>query len=405
MRGLPPSASATAPVEQFSPPRQQPSTMQRFMPSLFSTCMASGDATSEFSLWEESRNFLKKLDEGCGASWDNKGRNKDRTQDRTKDKRSEKKKLSEPPQEEGPSLALRIAYAPGVESAGACLGPFGLGDDVGISELEPCKGFDMMRWRQGGSSSSSCRSPLLPRWGERFTAPHDFYRAKVHVSDGKDGIEDYWCLLSVATKAQDRSIEICQAAVDDAVTAASFAHRFNERTAKMQEEHGGGGEGAESVIGVRVCVPVACYIIGGHSEVAGAGEAVTLALYPYKTVQKYVFDGSEPFLELPQAFFHFCHHQSGGREVVVDLQGVEDEDGDIFIVDPVVIRPPPPTVGNLLGVLLQDPKAASEEQLRFDTWHPRCGQLCKAFDPTRKSAYCRRACGLAMPACGVGASG
>lgn len=382
--------SETMPMQRKD---QTSSVLDIFKPlSMFTACMSTvSDAHTEFGCWQDPKGFLRKLDEGCGAA--------------SKDRRKPKK--GGLPPKEGPELALRIAYAPGVESAGACLGPFGLGDDIAVTQLEPCRGFDPLTWRQGGggSSSSSSRSPLLPRWGDRFTAPHSFYRARVCVSDGKDGFDEFWCLLSVTTNPRERTIEVAQAAVDDAVTAASYAHRFNEHTAKLHEEHGGGGEAADSIIGVRVCVPVAAYCLGGHSNIVEPGQALTIALYPFKEVCKYVFDGSEEFMELPQAFFHYCHHLSAGREVVIDIQGTEDENGDIFIVDPVVIRPPPATVGSLLGTLVNNNSstAQNEEKLRFDTWHPKCGQLCKVFDPSRHSAHCRRACGLAMPACGVGA--
>mmetsp|Transcript_30816 Transcript_30816/g.88547 ORF Transcript_30816/g.88547 Transcript_30816/m.88547 type:complete len:400 (+) Transcript_30816:89-1288(+) len=397
MRTTPGAPRATATETMPAPAPARQATMPK-VPSLLAACLSPGNV-GEYN-WlcctqEDSKSFLKRMDEGCGATWDN------------KDPRRAKRNASPPPA--GPKLALRISYAPGVESAGARLGPFSLGDDVAVTQLEPCKGYDPMTWRQGSSgsdsSSSSSRSALLPRWGERFTAPHNFYRARVCVSDGKNGFEEYWCLLSVAAKSSDRNIENVQAAVDDSVTTASYAHRFNEHTARIHEEHSGGGGDADSVIGIRVCIPVGCYVIGGTaSDICSPGEALSLSLFPFKQVQKLVFDGSEEFSELPQAFFHYCHHLSAGREVVTDIQGFEDEDGDLLIVDPVVVRPAAATVGSLLGAIVSNntSSSANEEKLRFDTWHPRCGQLCKVFDPSRRSSQCRRACGLSVPTCGVG---
>jgi len=131
-----------------------------------------------------------------------------------------------------------------------------------------------------------------------------------------------------------------------------------------------------------------------------------LSLYPFSQVTKFVFEGKEEFTELAQAFFHFTAWHSGGKEVVADVQGFEDEDGDIVIVDPFVIRPKPINIGELVGTILpggeQQQETPSPEQLRFDAWHPKCGQLCKAFDPSRRSANCRRHCGLGVPNCGLG---
>mmetsp|Transcript_94078 Transcript_94078/g.248565 ORF Transcript_94078/g.248565 Transcript_94078/m.248565 type:complete len:396 (-) Transcript_94078:152-1339(-) len=316
-------------------------------------------------------------------------------------------KRDEPSAKTGFALTLRIGYAPGVDSSGAMLGPFGIGDDVAVSHLEACEGYEPMTWRQGSAAaSSSSRCPLQPEDGQRFNRPHDFYRARVRVSNGKGGFEEYWCLLSTAADPNNRTIENVKVAVDDAVITASYAHRFNEHTARLQAEHEGGGQGGAPVIGLRVCVPVGCHVMGSTApKVGGSGQALSLALFPFKQVQKFVFNGSEDFTELPQAFFHYCHHISAGGEVIMDIQGIEDEDGDVYIVDPAIIRPAAPSVGHLIGSIVTGAVSSSregEDRLRFNTWHPRCSQLCKAFDPTRKSAHCRRSWGCATPTCGTG---
>lgn len=312
----------------------------------------------------------------------------------------------------GPPLALRVGYAPGVESAGARLGPFGLGDDIAVTKIEQCKGLEVLAARsQRGAAGAGSRN-FMPQDGLRFTMQQSHFRARVCVSDGRGGFEEYWCLLSTANSPKDRTIENVQVAVDDAVIAASYAHRFNEQTANLHREEEGGEHDADSVVGVRVCIPVGAYVIGGtEASVAQPGQAISLALYPFKEAHKYVYDGGEDFAELPQAFFHYCCFLSNGREVIADIQGYEDEDGDIFLVDPVVIRPSQPTVGSLLGTLTHGgngggagvPGQCGEvEKMRFDAWHPKCGQLCKAFDATRRGGHVRRACGLAVPSCGVG---
>merc|ERR1712190_650383 len=147
--------------------------------------------------------------------------------------------------------------------------------------------------------------------------------------------------------------------------------------------------------------------MGAVPDIVQPGEAVSVVAYPSALVKKFVFEGGEDFLELPQAFFHYVTWLSGGRELVGDIQGVQD-DQDVLIVDPVVLRSTQPGIGDLLGVIASgaqggqavDVQGPSEE--RFQTWHPRCGQLCKAFDPQRRSCHDRKACGLSLPSCGVG---
>lgn len=306
----------------------------------------------------------------------------------------------------GLELALRVGYAPGIESAGARLGPFGLGDDIAVSELKQLKALEPLQWRQemANASAFSCRSHW-PQEDDRFRIRYNYWRAKVVVSDGVTGFEEHWCLVHVAATPQERTIEAAKACVDDAVTAASYAHRFNANTAQLHAEEEGGDFDAETVVGVRVCVPVACYVLGGMGkEIAQPGQAILVTKFPFSQVQKYVFDGEEDFSELPHAFFHFASWLSGGREVVADIQGAEDEDGDVIIVDPVVLRPSPATVGSLLGTLTKSKQNEAEpkEKLRFDLVHPKCGQLCKAFDPLRRSTHGRKHCGLSVPSCGVG---
>lgn len=289
------------------------------------------------------------------------------------------------------------------------MGPLALGDDVAITELKSLKALAPLHWRQelvanqSGAASGS-RASIWPLEGSRFTVKHNYWRAKVVVSDGRSGFEEHWCLLSVAASASDRTIEVVKAAVDDAVTAASYAHRFNANTAQLHAEEEGGTHDAETVVGVRVCIPVGCYVLGGTSgDVAQPGQAISIAMYPFSQARKFVFAGQEEFLELPHAFFHYVAWCSGGREVITDIQGVENEDGDVFIVDPVVVRSAPATIGTLLGAATGGfSEVEALEKLRFDHWHPRCGQLCKAFDPLRRSAQGRRHCGLGMPTCGVG---
>jgi hypothetical protein len=199
-------------------------------------------------------------------------------------------------------------------------------------------------------------------------------------------------------------MEVIRDDLEDVKDAASHAHRFNLH---LSRAHGDG----DSLPCVKVAVPAACFVIGGSScreELAQPGDAVLLHPYSAQEVQKFVYDGSEDFVELPQAFFHYTACQTSGMHFVCDIQGSEDEHGNILLVDPLVLRAPRPGLGDLLSALPggsalgsnSAPVGPSAEL--FDQLHPRCGGLCKAFDPQRKRMHQHGKCGLSQMSCGVG---
>lgn len=314
---------------------------------------------------------------------------------------------SSPPQPaSGPQLALRIAYTPIEESLGVRPSPFASGDEVAVMKLDRVKGWEPLGWRQERCAKQRAAvgldGPAAWPQGPRFEAAQRFWGAKVVASDGKGGYEDHWCMLQVAVSPKDRSIDGVRPAVDDSRDVASYAHRFNLQTARVC----GAEDDPSEAPNVRVCAPVGCFVLGSAvPDIVRPGEAVSLVVYPAATVKKFVFEGAEDFVELPQAFFHYVSWLSGGKETVGDLQGVQD-DQDVLLVDPVLLRAAKPGIGDLLGKLASSPgeqgAESSVEQQRFDVWHPRCGQLCRAFDPQRRSAHARKACGMSLPSCGVG---
>lgn len=300
-----------------------------------------------------------------------------------------------------PQLALRIAYAPIEDSLGSRKSPFSMGDEVAIVKLQKVPGWEPMSWRQDRAAKQQATvSPANKIWPQpeesRFGRAQRFWAAKVKSSDGNGGYEDHWCLLQVGLTKENRDMEQVKQVIQDASDIASYAHRFNSHTARAV------GEDPSQVPCVKVASPVACFVIDSASpEVAGAGEAVALTLFPANSITKFVFEGAEDFLELPQAFFHFVSWTSGGKEMVADLQGVQD-DHDILLIDPVLIRQPEMGIGDLVN-LITEQDGSSVPEKRFNVWHPRCAQLCRSFDPQRRSAQCgRRACGVALPTCGVG---
>jgi len=212
-------------------------------------------------------------------------------------------------------------------------------------------------------------------------------------------------MLQVAASAKERNIDDVKAAVDDSKDTASYAHRFNLQTARTCDQE----EEPESVPRVRIAAPVACFVIGSTvPEIAEPGEAISLVAYPSQIVKKFVFEGGDDFLELPQAFFHYVTWASNGKEFVGDIQGIQD-DQDVLLVDPVVLRPEKVTIGGLIGVVASATTSSGDGnkhpdkcEQRFNAWHPRCGQLCKGFDPQRRSMKDRKACGMTLPSCGLG---
>lgn len=211
-------------------------------------------------------------------------------------------------------------------------------------------------------------------------------------------------MLVIANAPEERTQANIELDLKDSQDVASYASRFNKQLCSLFGDHGG-------VPGVRVCAPVGCEVIKSSSpQFASPGECITIIPYPFPDIKKFLFDGSEDFLEVPQAFFHHAAWLSSSHEFICDLQGIEDDDGNVVLIDPCVIRAPKATVGDLLSTLA--PGKSQKENVspesadvsgsdRFEALHPRCSQLCKAFDPHRRSASCRRHCGLNIISCGV----
>lgn len=305
-------------------------------------------------------------------------------------------------------LLLRVDVATIRESMGTVLCPFSLTDELVVEALEKSPGFEPLTWRQarcsqqvyraaedGSQNSKRLAWPEGPRW----TAPQRFLRAKINK---------HWFIMQVAVNPEDRTMEHAKAVIEDAKDAAAYAHRFNAELARMagaEMETGMGDDGG--MPRVQVCAPVGCSVLrpGLLSNLVNPGNVVVLTPYPAVEIRKFVFDGTEDFLELPQAFFHYVAWLSGGAEFVYDLQGFEGDDGDIWLADPCFMKAPRPGVGDIFAPLggSQQSRDDGPSQERFDMLHPRCGPLCKGFDPQRKGIKARHVCGMGVKgACGLG---
>jgi len=317
------------------------------------------------------------------------------------------------PIEEAPKLGLRVFSNPCGDSDGGslCARFLNLGNEVIACEFEKVKGWDALRARyersakeragvlytKGPTATQTTAQPKM-QWpeGYRFNTPRRFWRAKVISQDVQGGFQEHSCMIVVSNSPEDRSQENVQMDLKDSADVASYACRFNQQLNTMAGEQGG-------VPAVKVCAPVGCEVIkSSNPQFASPGEYITVIPYPFNDIKKFLFDGSEDFLEVPQAFFHHASWLSSSRELICDIQGIEDEDGNVVLIDPCVVRAPQATVGDLLTTLVANQKenipqvpSADISSDRFDALHPRCSQLCKAFDPYRRS------CGGKMKNCGL----
>eukprot|EP00811_Abedinium_folium_P001161 NODE_11062_length_1310_cov_11.225697.p1 GENE.NODE_11062_length_1310_cov_11.225697~~NODE_11062_length_1310_cov_11.225697.p1 ORF type:complete len:328 (-),score=41.06 NODE_11062_length_1310_cov_11.225697:252-1235(-) len=241
------------------------------------------------------------------------------------------------------------------------------------------------------------------RWPEtsRFSCPRRFWQVAVDIHDEASGrFRVEHAVLEVASYSRDRTMDYCDAAMKETSEVASYATLFNMRLRKVEGEEGG-----MSWPKVHVAMPHVCEVLGSSvPQLMGAGDHCLLWAYPSDHVTKYVFEGLEPFLEVPQAFFHYVACLSGGQEMACDLQGCTDENGDFLMVDPCMLRTTRLTFGTMLSsiwVSSRDEQKRRHQQSRinwFGSLHPTCGTLCHAFDPNRnpcaRSIFQAGFCGL-----------
>lgn len=294
-------------------------------------------------------------------------------------------------------LKLRVDASPIRQSAGTFMHNFKLTDEFKVEAIDILPGMDPLCWRHERSAQSN--SKLWPG-GPRCTVPMHYVRARVAGQ----------CVLLVVANAPElRTMERVLQDIEDAKDTASYAHSFNAHLMRTSTNGVDPVDDSEQ-LRVRVCVPIGCRVLSSAvPQFAQPGAVVMLMPFPTTAVVKFVFDGTEEFMELPQAFFHYVTWMSGGRESLFDIQGFEGENGEICLIDPCVVRSPKTNgvsdfVRPLMSNTQEDTAAADSgpSQASFDAMHPKCGQLCKSFDPQRRGAKARKMCGLNLPSCGLG---
>lgn len=282
-------------------------------------------------------------------------------------------------------LKLQAIYAPVGASEGSTLCGIAVGDVIELMDLAHAKEVECMSWRysetyrnarpsKGGRAAMSKEDDELPPWPNQrcFTVHHRFWRAALPTKPGWFGI------LQMASNPSDRNVESLEEELAASVSIAAYAHKFNKQQSSEAR--------SDPPPAIKVAAPIGCQIGDtGMSSMFSVGDAVVLYLLPcVADVQKMIFNGADPWVDVAQAFFHFVALSSGGRELAYDLQGIYDDSGDICIVDPAILKvsgkkeEATPTCGPLMG-------GGSEglEWGHFQALHPKCSPLCKAFDPHR----------------------
>lgn len=291
-------------------------------------------------------------------------------------------------------IILRVGHALVHDTEGAYVSGYKVGDQIQITFLRKAKGLDPLGWRY--------RNDVRGVWPQsyRFQVPRENLFADVTSRDGRTTR----CVLQVPQDATQKTHENAQLHVEDAERATAHASRFNAQMLKAMGNVMDLREQGEAPPSVKICAPVACEVLSSSApEILPRGSACTVTPYPHEEVVKYVFDGADEFMEVPQAFFHYAAFVSGGTEFVCDLQGMEDDSGCVLLIDPVVLREDKANMSAFLNTTLLE-KAKPERKFgpdhaptedRFDRLHPRCGQLCQSFDPMRRGAKGKKGfCGI-----------
>lgn len=291
----------------------------------------------------------------------------------------------------GLHIKLRVDASPIRESMGTFMHNFKLTDEFMVEAIELHPALETLSWRHEAVKGDARVWP----GGPRCEIAMRFVRARVCGQ---------WVVMGVPAAPELRTMERVLGEIEDAKDCASYAHSFNAHLLKTSGE----SEMADDQGGprVRVCVPVGCRVLSSAvPQFAHPGSVVSLIPYSAQEVTKFTFNGQEDFLELPQAFFHYIVWMSGGRESGFDLQGTETEDGDILLIDPCIVRAPKAGVTDMIKTVVdtqaQDPLDIGPSQESFDALHPKCGQLCRSFDPYRRGVKARKMCGLDVPGCGL----
>jgi len=280
---------------------------------------------------------------------------------------------------------LRVDHAPIHDTNGAKLSGFTCGDAVIVFNLHHTPSCETL--------TSRYQDQVRGIWPQshRFQVPHETFFCSVLSRDRR--VTN--CVLHVASDGE-RSMSNARLQVDDAAAVVEHATHFNSHMLQSSSVTNCSEEG-EVVPSVKVCAPVACEVVNSKfPDELPKGCACTLTQYDHTDVNKFVFDSVEKFSEVPHAFFHYVAFSTRSEEFVCDLQGHEDDEGCICLIDPVMLKLDTPSVAQFLDSALREQPSKVGRGLhgkqgpldvpadRFVALHPKCGQLCETFDPMRR---------------------
>lgn len=296
-------------------------------------------------------------------------------------------------EDEAPRLTLRVHNSPIQPSLGAMVSGLKPGDELEVYDFRTPRGLDTLRLRYADLQNLP-GGKVNPEWPltYRFTV---FRRAwQVDMVDRKTKAIKK-CVLQMAAEPNERSRLNVDRDVEDSKKAAAYAHKFNMQ--QLGEDQQLDVKDDDNVSGVKIAAPAGCEIVNSSFPAMFAlGDYCTLTPYSEDEVEKYVFSGHEKFLDLPQAFFHYVAWLSNGKELLCDLQGYHDDEGNLMLMDPAVIRGGAENAKEVVCGPAGMPKGGLPSM--FDDLHPRCGQACRVFDPQRtakgRHAGCGQICGF-----------
>lgn len=283
----------------------------------------------------------------------------------------------------GPQLLPRVDAAPIRDGPAVFPNPFRLTDEIILEGVEGLAAYGpfMSRFNLARRAESGSKFPFTWPDTDRVCMPHVFMRARI------EGTGRY-VLLQICASVADQKLHRVLAALQDCKEVVQYAANFNKFIAETAQDVGG----FESPQ-VKVCAPVGCRVLDSKiPQLTGRDSHILVFDYPSAEVTKFILDGTEEFHELSQAFFHHVAWATNGNAMLFDLKGADPGSGDILLVDPCILR----TDG-------EQAVKDSVKETAFEVLHRNCGQLCKAFDPSRRSGKVRRMCGV--PACGLSHAG
>eukprot|EP00930_Biecheleria_cincta_P098302 TRINITY_DN89973_c0_g1_i1.p1 TRINITY_DN89973_c0_g1~~TRINITY_DN89973_c0_g1_i1.p1 ORF type:complete len:374 (-),score=65.63 TRINITY_DN89973_c0_g1_i1:49-1125(-) len=318
----------------------------------------------------------------------------------------------------GPVAALRVVVMPKVSasSSGARHTGFELDDEVAVQRMEVVPGLEPLSWRRNfsvaaGMGSSLDEADILaarkgysrassssPPWltAELSQQRRHSWRTRILAChpERPDEFVEHQCLMQVPVDPEMRTVESFAQDLKDACVASSYAHQFNLQLTRLRAlkelQERNNADVTKIEVGVQVCVPVICEVLGSSMpHFVSTGDFVLVSLLESEQVRKFVFNGEEPFEEMPQAFFHFVASTSSGKELCWDLQGYrEPRSGITLLTSPSVKELPAASVGDLFSSVAPGavPSPGLKLAQQFNVLHPRCTAVCEAFDPDRKGA-------------------